>query len=303
MKLVHIGRKDNATKKCVISLGVGKPVFKLTLQRLGESLKRVGFDGDYLYWDESLPSGCPDQFEAPFAFKGYCFNKAKELGYEQVLWIDAPCVAIRNLAPVFRSIEQHGYIFFNNNYGQMMGQWSSDDALAMNKISREEALAMPEIPCSVLGLNLRSDLASSFLEGWHQIMADGITARGITEKIKTWDEYQDIFWNRNSRISKDPRVGGHRCDQVAAGIVAYKLGMKPYSDLLRDIHFPEKPIKLNTTILHYREFGESIASLNDIYWRIFVTMPLIEKPRSTLRRLLGLARNAKSLLGQRRKDS
>ena len=141
MKLVHIEGKDNATKKCVISLGVGKPVFKLTLQRLGESLKRVGFDGDYLYWDESLPSGCPDQFEAPFAFKSYCFYKAKELGYEQVLWIDAPCVAIRKIAPCFRLIEEHGYIFFNNNYGQMMGQWSSDDALAKNLISREEALA------------------------------------------------------------------------------------------------------------------------------------------------------------------
>jgi hypothetical protein len=72
--------------------------------------------------------------------------------------------------------------------------------------------------------------------------------------------------------------------------------MRPYSDLLRDIHFPEKPIKLNTTILHYREFGESIASLNEIHWRIFVKMPLIDKPRTTLRKLLGLARNAKSLL-------
>lgn len=184
MKIIPIYPQTERTKRCVISLGVGKPVFKLTLQRLGESLKRVGFDGDYLYWDESLPSGCPNQFDAPFAFKSYCFIKAKELGYEQVLWIDAPCVAIRNLAPVFRSIEQHGYVFFNNNYGQMMGQWSSDDALAMNNISREEALAMPEIPCSVLGLNLRSDLASNFLDGWHQIMTDGITVKGIKEKSK-----------------------------------------------------------------------------------------------------------------------
>lgn len=290
MKLVHIEGKNNGTKKCVISLGVGKPVFKLTLQRLGESLKRVGFDGDYLYWDESLPSGCPNQFEAPFAFKSYCFIKAKELGYEQVLWIDAPCVAIRNLAPVFRSIEQHGYVFFNNNYGQMMGQWSSDDALAMNNISREEALAMPEIPCSVLGLNFRSELASSFLDGWHQIMADGITARGIKEKIKTWDEYREIFWNNNSRVSQDPRVCGHRCDQVAAGIVAHRLGMLPYSDYLKDIHYEAKPVKRNTIILHHREFGESIAPLSDIYYRVFFKTPFVDKPRSYLRKLRSVAR-------------
>jgi hypothetical protein len=294
MKLVHIEGKDNGTKKCVISLGVGKPIFKLTLQRLGESLKRVGFDGDYLYWDESLPSGCPNQFDAPFAFKSYCFIKAKELGYEQVLWIDAPCVAIRNLAPVFRSIEQHGYVFFNNNYGQMMGQWSSDDALAMNNISREEALAMPEIPCSVLGLNLRSDLASNFLDGWHQIMADGITVKGIKEKIKNWDEYQEIFWNRKSRISQDPRVCGHRCDQVAAGIVAHRLGMQPYSDYLKDIHYQAKPVKRNTIILHHREFGESITPLSEIYYRVFFKTPLVDNPRSFLRKLRSVAKGFRS---------
>ena len=294
MKLVHIGGKDNSTKKCVISLGVGKPVFKLTLERLGESLKRVGFDGDYLYWDESLPSGCPDQFEAPFAFKSYCFYKAKELGYEQVLWIDAPCVAIRKLAPVFRSIEQRGYIFFNNNYGQMMGQWSSDDALAKNQISREEALSMPEIPCSVLGLDFRSDLAGSFLDGWHQIMVDGITARGVKEKIKTWDEYQEIFWNRNSRVSQDQRVCGHRCDQVAAGIVAHRLGMLPYSDYLKDIHYEAKPIRRNTIILHHREFGKSIIPLSDIYYRVFFKTPFVDRPRSYLRKLVGIARGLRA---------
>jgi hypothetical protein len=294
VKIIPICPQTERTKRCVISLGVGKPVFKLTLQRLGESLKRVGFDGDYLYWDESLPSGCPNQFDAPFAFKSYCFIKAKELGYEQVLWIDAPCVAIRNLAPVFRSIEQHGYVFFNNNYGQMMGQWSSDDALAMNNISREEALAMPEIPCSVLGLNLRSDLASNFLDGWHQIMADGITVKGIKEKIKTWDEYQEIFWNRKSRISQDPRVCGHRCDQVAAGIVAHRLGMQPYSDYLKDIHYQEKPVKRNTIILHHREFGESITPLSDIYYRVFFKTPFVDKPRSFLRKLRRVASGFKT---------
>jgi len=294
VKIISICPQPVRTKRCVISLGVGKPVFKLTLQRLGESLKRVGFDGDYLYWDESLPSGCPNQFEAPFAFKSYCFIKAKELGYEQVLWIDAPCIAIRNLAPVFRSIEQHGYVFFNNNYGQMMGQWSSDDALAMNNISREAALAMPEIPCSVLGLNLRSDLASNFLNGWHQIMSDGITVKGIKEKIKTWDEYQEIFWNHNSRISQDPRVCGHRCDQVAAGIVAHRLGMLPYSDYLKDIHYQAKPVKRNTIILHHREFGESITPLSDIYYRVFFKTPFVDKPRSFLRKLRSVARGART---------
>ena len=285
MKLVHINGSKNANKRCVISLGVGRQVFKLTLQRLEQSLRRVGFDGDFLYWDESLPDGCPDQFEAPFAFKCYCFYIAKQLGYEQVLWIDAPCIAIRNMLPIFQSIEKHDYVFFNNNYGQMMGQWSSDEALAKNAISREAALQMPEVPCSVLGLDLGSDLACRFLDGWHKIMSDGITARGTKEKITNWHEYQELFWNRNSRISRDPRVTGHRCDQVAAGIVAHRLGMMPYSDYLKDIHYEAKPVNRNTIILHHREFGESITPLDDIYYRVFIKDPFIVKPLAYLRKL------------------
>ena len=294
MKLVRINGPNQVKKKCIISLGVGKPVFKLTLQRLEQSLRRVGFNGDFLYWDESLPSGCPDHFEAPFAFKSYCFYIAKQLGYEQVLWIDAPCVAIRKIAPVFQSIEQHGYILFNNNYGQMMGQWSSDAALVKNGISREAALQIPAIPCSVLGLDMNNTRAQQFLEQWHQLMSDGVTAKGTAARIKDGDEYQAIAWNLNNKISSDIRVKGHRHDQTAAGIVAHRLGMLPYSDYLKDIHYAAKPIKRNTIILHHREFAETITPLDDIYYHVFFKLPFIDKPRSNLSKLARVVKGFRS---------
>lgn len=282
MKILKIGNNIEASKRCVISLGIGKTAFTISLVRLGESLKRVKFDGDFLFWDEDFPEGCPSHFDAPFAFKAYCFYAASRLGYTQILWMDSTCVAIRSLSPIFESIIQNGYVLFNNNYDQSLGQWISDEALAFNQMSREDAMTIPEIPCSVIGLDISSDIASSFLSQWHQIMSDGVTAKGTTSEIQDWAEYQQIFWNRNNRISQDPRVKGHRCDQPAAGIVAHRLAMLPYSDYLKDIHYEAKPVKRNTIILHHREFGETITPLERIIEDVFWRTPFYKRPKAKI---------------------
>jgi len=292
MELAIINPYNGSPKRCVISLGVGKKSFSDSLIRLKKSLERVNFYGDYLYWGDVLPEGCPEHFDVPFGFKSYCFYAAKKLGYQHILWMDSACVAIRSLDPVFRQIASNGYLMFNNNYDQMMGQWCSDEALAHNSISREQALEIPEIPCSVIGLDVDSSIGSQFLDRWHQMMADGITARGTSKRVASWEEYQAIFWNRAGCISSDPRVKGHRCDQPAAGIVAHRLGMQPYGDELRDFHYKAKPIKRNTVILHHREFGTSIKSLDQIYHEVFFRIPFVETPLSKLR---NLKRRLKSL--------
>jgi hypothetical protein len=296
MKIIQIGTQRNGRKRCVISLGIGRDTYHACLLRLEESLRQVRFDGDFIYWNEEYPDNCPEHFEAPFGFKPHCFMAARGLGYEQVLWIDSPCVAIRSINPVFRSLEENGYILFNNNYGQSMGQWSSDEALEKNGLTREQALMIPEVPCSVLGLDFRSSLAIRFLEDWNCIMSDGVTAKGTLAMIKDWEDYQAIAWNRNSRVSTDSRVRGHRHDQTAAGIVAHRLGMKPYADHLRDIHYKQKPVKRNTAILHHREFGTEITPLEKIKYRVLVHQPFIETPKRTIKQVLhGLKRSIKSL--------
>jgi len=282
MKILKIGNSIKDSKRCVISLGIGKKAFTSSLVRLGESLRRVNFDGDFLFWDEEFPEGCPSHFAAPFAFKAYCFYAASRLGYTQILWMDSTCVAIRSLSPIFESMIQNGYILFNNNYDQSLGQWISDEALAFNQLSREDAMTIPEIPCSVIGLDMNSGISSNYLSQWHQIMSDGVTAKGTTSEIQDWAEYQEIFWNRNNRISQDPRVKGHRCDQPAAGIVAHRLGMLPYSDYLKDIHYEAKPVKRNTIILHHREFGESITPLDSIIEDVFWRTPFYKRPKAKI---------------------
>ncbi|GEM_PF-1212387 len=282
---IRAGREARPNR-CVISLGVGKKAFTDSLRRLEESLRRTRFEGDFLCWSDELPEGSPAHFDVPFGFKPHCFFAARDLGYEEILWMDSVCIALRSLDPVFHLIQKNGYAMFNNNYDQMMGQWISDEALAANGLSRDEAMGIPEMPCSVIGLDMRSSLACQFLRGWQGVMSDGITARGTSDPVESWEDYQAIFWNKNQRISSDPRVRGHRCDQPAAGIVAHRLGMTPYADLLRDIHYKETPITRHTAILHHREFGKEITPLDEIYYHVFVRLPFIAKPRENALRAL-----------------
>ena len=109
--------------------------------------------------------------------------------------------------------------------------------------------------------------------------------RSTREPVKNWEEYQAIFWNRNQRISSDPRVKGHRCDQPAAGIVAHRLGMTPYADSLRDIHYKATAITRNTAILHHREFGETITPLDKIYYNVLFHAPYVQTPLDKARRV------------------
>ena len=286
MNVVHIGCGDRPIKRCVISLGIGRKGFTESVKRLEQSLRRVRFDGDFLGWNDEYPAGSPTQFEAPMAFKTFCFHEAKQRGYDEILWIDSPIVALRSLEPIFGMIREHNYVTFTNNYGQTLGQWSSDEVLALHQISREEAMAIPETPTSVIGLNLGSDLGREFLDRWHQMTTDGLTCRGTSAPIQTVEDHYAIAWNKDGRVSNDPRVGGHRFDQTAAGIVAHQLGMTPYADTLRDIHYKGTAINRHTILLHHREFGEEITPLDQIYYRVFIEQPWIERPKRKLRQVL-----------------
>ncbi len=295
MKIVHFGRTSKPTDRCVISLGIGRRGHTEPLSRLEESLRRTRFQGDFLVWKDELPLNSPTQLESPMAFKAYCFSEASKQGYRYVLWIDAPCIALRSIHPIFEIISDKGYIMFVDPYGQSVGQWCSDDVLEHHKISREAALRMPEIPTSVIGLDLRSEIGCQFLDEWHALALDRITFRGTRKPILSTEDHYAIGWNKNNCISSDPRVGGHRYDQTAAGIIAQRLGMVACSDGLRDVLCKNVSIDQGTMILHHREFGEQIRPLGAIYREIFIIEPFVRTPRRRLRmfarRIMALIRS------------
>ena len=254
-------------KRCVISLATSDKHFPEGLIRLEQSLRSIGFADDFLPWPPgSFPDGSPPHIEVPFAFKAFCFLEAKRRGVDLVLWLDSSCVVIRTLDPIFKEIEEGGYIVFKNSR-HMLGEWSSDKTLDIFGMSREQAMNIPEINAAAVGLNMNNEVAVDFLDKWVEQARGGIAFRGIEEQFDTVDDYQDVKWNRSNRVSADPRVRGHRHDQTVAGILAYRLGMKLSTRGLQAYSHERRVVRRKTAILVDRDVGRPdirLASLRRI---------------------------------------
>jgi hypothetical protein len=148
------------------------------------------------------------------AFKPFCLTRARELGYDMVLWLDASIDIRQPLDEIWAEIERTGYILFQENHS--VGEYCKDGALATLGIGREESFMIPSCWSCALGLDLRQERSRRFLDQWRRLAVDGVTFPG-----PKWSGVRG--WTRTA--SSDPRVSGHRYDQTAASVIAWRLGM------------------------------------------------------------------------------
>jgi hypothetical protein len=178
-------------------------------QRLVESLKTVGFDGDVLVFADEKEIGAPSHQESPYAFKPFALKLALDRGYERVLWCDSSVWAIRPVDKLFEQIDQIGHLFFTN---AGCGYYCSDACLKSFGISREKSFEITMLMGICMGFDLRVPKTQEFLRQWLEKAVDGVTFPG------SWT-------NKNHEVSDDPRVQGHRHDQSAASLIAFLLDM------------------------------------------------------------------------------
>jgi hypothetical protein len=248
----------------VISLATRARLFPEALARLRQSLDRAGFSGEIFCWSPgNFPAGCPSHEEVPFAFKPFCFREAEARGAGVVLWLDSACVVVRDLAPIFAAIEERGYVLFRNR-DYLLGEWASDEALHLLGLERDAAMRISEVNAAAIGLNLRHPVGREFLERWHALAADGVVFRGTREPLPTERDRQDVKWNRGSRVSRDPRVRGHRHDQTAAGILAHRLGMHLSPSGVGSYSSRNRRIGRRTVIVIDRDAARSGGSLRTV---------------------------------------
>lgn len=169
------------------------------------------YDGDILFWTKESDVGAPLHTDNPYAFKIYAFEKAKSLGYKNILWLDASVYCVNDVQPVFDIIEKEGYIM--QYAGQKLGAWANDNCLEYFNLTRDDAM---DIICygnaGFLGLNFDFEISNKFFELWKKAAIDGI--------------FKGAWNNNNKTESKDERCKGHRHDLTCGSIIAHKLGME-----------------------------------------------------------------------------
>ena len=190
---------------CIVSFGKNHN-FQKGLKRLEQrclelDIPFIGFT-DY-------PVGCPTHEESPFAFKFFCIKDVLAKGYKKILWLDTSVIIKQPINDIFEHLNNLGYFFLLNHD---IGSFCHDKALITLGITRDESFKLPCLQGTNFGLNFNFKNSNIFLEKVIELSLDGITFPGPHN-------------NNAFKASKDPRVKGHRHDQIAMSIVALRLNM------------------------------------------------------------------------------
>ncbi|MFA6043378.1 MAG: hypothetical protein WC718_00210 [Phycisphaerales bacterium] len=178
--------------------------------RLRDSVYDKSPGVDVLQWFNELPPGAPSHEESPYGFKVFAIHAAIAKGYRFILWLDSAAVVQRPLDPLFDIVRRVGWYFQHNGY--VLGEWSSDAALEKLGVTREDAMGMEDLVGGCFALDVKNPVAREFLDRITTLAMDGVTFKG------PWT-------NTDGACSSDPRVRGHRHDQVAMSIVSRQMGM------------------------------------------------------------------------------
>lgn len=192
-------------KKCVVSFADKTGSYQKKMLRLEQSLKDVGFDGDFLGFTSYEEIECEPHGVIPYKFKPFSIQKAIDLGYDQILWCDSPVYAIKPLDQVFEHIRLSDYLLFNN-IGFSLGDFSSDRQLDYFNITRSNAWDIQQIMACVMGFNATNK--------------DVLTWFNIYKNVS--DELYPGEWDNDDLTeSKDRRVRGSRHDQSVMSCIAH----------------------------------------------------------------------------------
>jgi hypothetical protein len=178
--VIYFNKDPFNKKRCIICYAShgssGGRNYERGIEIIIESLRRLNFDGHFIFYIGGWPNvrgGRLKYADVPYAFKPFMFEEVRDLGYEQVLWIDACCVPVNNLDPVFKFIEKNGLCFVG--YG--------DAAMPWNEFNRSYKDIMPFIDLQksynnlvsqVVGINMRDARGRQLLNAWIKTAEDKV---------------------------------------------------------------------------------------------------------------------------------
>lgn len=209
-------------KKAIVTFANNEERYIKGQKRQEQSLKAVGWDGDYFAFNSFTEIGSPDHDDVPYAFKPYAIDKVRKMGYDVVIWMDAPVYAIKSLHRLektltfsadYPSFPANGPVLLFDNLGFTIGDYTSDACLEIMGMTRNDSFQLPMIMACVMGFDFRVDYARRFFDQYLNAVTKGA--------------YEGDWKNDNGQVSKDPRVKGHRHDQSVASIIAAQMDIKP----------------------------------------------------------------------------
>lgn len=202
------------------------------MERLKMWAQEHGGKHQGVYWDTEQEG--PRHSEVPYAFKAYALQRASQTA-DVLLWADACILPIRDMEPLWQRIERDGYWFSKNGWSNY--DWTADSAYPdlfpeygslMQKEARVVNFGIPHVVATSFGVNVRHEKGAAFLREYFRLASTTKAFCG------PWINRAHAEAEHLPQIGPKPRtdycgpsaVRGHRHDQTAASVIAWRLGME-----------------------------------------------------------------------------
>jgi hypothetical protein len=181
-------------KKCIVSFAsFGRENYPKAQLNLIRACKSAGWDGDFYlrcldgycdeYLGEKIQLGsypyskvhglCWGHNDAPYAFKPYLIQEAREHGYDKILWMDSTCRMLSNPNSLFEIAARKGIVAWDNlNYP--VSDWITDRALEYLGETDQSLKGMSQIMACCILFDFTHASTSIVLNEWIQAAKDGI---------------------------------------------------------------------------------------------------------------------------------
>lgn len=201
----------------------------------------------WLALHEQLPSGSPSHQLVPYAFKVYALEATRRAArLDSLLWCDSCILPVRSLEPAWEKIERDGYLLMNNGFSNY--EWTADSAYpelfrdhegnrfdignqhCMNA-ARQMNRKIPHVVGGFFGLSMKHEIGRAFLAELYRLASE---TRAFCGPWSNWNhEYNEdtnafvgAEWKgQHTYPCGPPDVRGHRHDQSAMSVIAWRLGM------------------------------------------------------------------------------
>lgn len=217
--------------RCVVSVAT-TPHYQKGMARLESHQTN---SGKMLYMNE--PAGSPKHSEVPYAFKAYALHQAAA-SYDVLLWADACIRPIRSMEPLWERIERDGYWFSHNGWSNY--EWTADSAYAdlfggwytplpgflQYESAAETNRTIPHVVATTFGVNIKHSKGKAFLDEYFRLASETKAFCG-----PWWNEKSPHCPGHHEGASRFGNCGpsdvrGHRHDQTAASVIAWRLGFE-----------------------------------------------------------------------------
>ena len=222
-------------RRCVVTVATGR--FIPGQDRLLAALKQQPKFVANKAWRTS-PAHWPSHQDKPYAFKAYALQAAAEF-YDNdalLLWCDACIIPVRDMEPLWEKIERDGAVFMNNGWRNT--EWTAESAYPdlfpelfartapsaeyWHRHARMQNWKIKHTVGGFFGLNVKHPTGAAILQDFYRLASET-------------NAFVGPWWNSNNPEYRTrpgaapcgpPDVRGHRHDQTALSVLAWRYGIK-----------------------------------------------------------------------------